>query len=76
MAGQHKEENGVQLVFGWGIFTLIKDVVIAARRREHQKWKQEEIPGSGSEKVERRKSVIPKNCLTFLITITTTTANE
>lgn len=34
----------------------MKDVIIAVRRREHEKWQEEEIPGSGSEKVERRKS--------------------
>lgn len=57
IAGKHEEENSVQLVSGWRIFTIIKDVVIiAVRRREHEKWQQEEIPGSESKKVERKKS--------------------
>lgn len=33
-----------------------KSVVITAVRREHEKWQQEEIPCSGSEKVERKKA--------------------
>lgn len=39
--------------------------VIAVRRRDHEKWQQEEIPYSGSKKIEREKSRIPQKSLTF-----------